>query len=1124
MAWFVPGSAGISLRSVHMSSDLSARFRVASFPRLFLTLFMLVCLAALPLSGCARPASEGAEPTGQATLVAPDKPEEAAVPEDKPADKPARKSPVMIQVNYAHDFISGSAAGGSIVRVLWTGAEGESASAEATLDDHEEFFLECGRWVDGACPDIRPGDRVEATAEGIGSALVDPVGEIVVTALDAAADLVVARVEAPLGEPVQALCQVWADPAPEPIVATVDSKGGELRCDFREVGYDLQAGTMVAVMYDSPDGNTVITVPEWPWRRASITDDSVGANVAAGTVDNVVVLDAGGSVKASARAESLPGGGWGGDGYEVRFEDWRPAPPDIVAGDQVLFGSGGVTTTLAVGDILAELDLEANSVSGTVRAPGEGNVSVECSLWGEAWDAHPEASRPMAEVRADGADPFVCAWDPAEVDLDPTYEIDVQYMLPNRDMVLSRVSVPFAHLRLSPYSAGAVAPGGGATIDLHVWNEGNLTAEAVTLTGELDGLTYLGDSRGAGEGSPLVWDLGALAPGEEVRLVVFAGVPRQAATGSQVAARFSLSTDTTDRGRPEEQQGELQWTVEASSSDLNVFLGKWTDMPTPGEDMVYNFWICNQGSTGTEPVTLESTLSEGLTLQEWWSDSGSWQEESSAAGKLVLALPAMNGYGCDGVYVRAQLAETMRIGDQVRTTVRLTAAGDKRNENNTAEHTCDARNPFANVAATMALDGGVLVPGGEMRVNVALHNEGNTAAVLPEVRVMLPEGARHRDTWLSTPRGGAPYAPDAIEDGRLVWREVALAPGAQIDFTSTLSLSPEARPGDPLVSAVEVAALEGELRTDDNRVEVHEALLAGGADARLALTSEWRDYRSIHCRLRFDNLGDAVIPSAEIRVPLPEGLAYHGDSFLTLDQRLTDGLTYDEDARVLALPLREVPGGTGGWLEFTADLDEGSTPGQILTVRAEIAPFSDGTPADNVAEATLQAGGEVGRVEFSIRDDGPSSANGHAEPGTTVTAVPPNGSADAFEEPACKGCWQIDDLGPLSPGDRIVVRAGEGLVPVELTVPDPLSAVADAAAGEITGEVGGRPYAWVEVHGDWDGRYRDGYADEAGRYRIACPGIPEEVRGYLRYEERVGETIVVWHAPLQAGGAGQPVQ
>jgi hypothetical protein len=119
-------------------------------------------------------------------------------------------------------------------------------------------------------------------------------------------------------------------------------------------------------------------------------------------------------------------------------------------------------------------------------------------------------------------------------------------------------------------------------------------------------------------------------------------------------------------------------------------------------------------------------------------------------------------------------------------------------------------------------------------------------------------------------------------------------------------------------------------------------------------------------------------------------------------------------------------------------------------------------------------------VEFWLTDFGQSNMWGEAVPGATVTVTTAHDQYYAWADPECGGCWNIDDTGLIEPGDIVEVIAGEGVLPVVVTIPDPLTADVDTTAGQVFGQIGGWNNRPLEVHGNWTGGYQEVSSDGAG--------------------------------------------
>ncbi len=129
---------------------------------------------------------------------------------------------------------------------------------------------------------------------------------------------------------------------------------------------------------------------------------------------------------------------------------------------------------------------------------------------------------------------------------------------------------------------------------------------------------------------------------------------------------------------------------------------------------------------------------------------------------------------------------------------------------------------------------------------------------------------------------------------------------------------------------------------------------------------------------------------------------------------------------------------------------------------------------------------------------------GNAEPDSTVTAERDSSTLfTAYADPACGGCWGLDDPLDINPGDVITLTAGAGVYPVTVEIPDPLTAYADAETEEVWGQIGGWLEAPVEVLGNWEDGYREIETDASGDYSTdwvdPYTDIPKGGDGYIRF-------------------------
>ena len=116
------------------------------------------------------------------------------------------------------------------------------------------------------------------------------------------------------------------------------------------------------------------------------------------------------TVKATAESVTEPKYFLDGEtGFQTQPEDWDPSPPDIQPNDWV-YGSidNGASAQVQIGEIKGMVDLEADSIQGTINVPWfSDEVEVECHLWGTNG---PEPDLKFDFVLPDGKDLYSCSW------------------------------------------------------------------------------------------------------------------------------------------------------------------------------------------------------------------------------------------------------------------------------------------------------------------------------------------------------------------------------------------------------------------------------------------------------------------------------------------------------------------------------------------------------------------------------------------------------------------------------------------------------------------------------------------------------------------------------------------
>ena len=152
----------------------------------------------------------------------------------------------------------------------------------------------------------------------------------------------------------------------------------------------------------------------------------------------ITVTNSVGTLKAQATATTTLNGTDGyfaySDGFFVKKDDWSDPLLDIQPGDWAHFrGDDGFTNSVHVGTITARLNPGADTVEGTITAPGfVEQLNGYTGIWGDFWQTF--------MVDPNGGTYFV---DFSPNDLLPGMEITVGYEEPDKDAVANIFRVPW---------------------------------------------------------------------------------------------------------------------------------------------------------------------------------------------------------------------------------------------------------------------------------------------------------------------------------------------------------------------------------------------------------------------------------------------------------------------------------------------------------------------------------------------------------------------------------------------------------------------------------------------------------------------------------------------------------
>lgn len=124
---------------------------------------------------------------------------------------------------------------------------------------------------------------------------------------------------------------------------------------------------------------------------------------------------------------------------------------------------------------------------------------------------------------------------------------------------------------------------------------------------------------------------------------------------------------------------------------------------------------------------------------------------------------------------------------------------------------------------------------------------------------------------------------------------------------------------------------------------------------------------------------------------------------------------------------------------------------------------------------------------------------GHAIPGSNVTINTPHDTIYSYADPACNGCFGINEPIEINPGETITVTAGSEIYPVDFTVPTPIVVNADSTTEQVTGQIGGWDTQTVVIHGSWENGDQEVTSDASGNFSATFSEIPRGGEGYIHF-------------------------
>ena len=890
---------------------------------------------------------------------------------------------------------------------------------------------------------------------------------------------------------------------------------------------EVEWGDLVQVCYFNEDANRACLGFNWPQITAHYDMEGSsqvwGSGAIPGNTIYITVTDPGSTVVATGTTSAGTAPWAGPNGYQLQLLDGAIVPSNTVT---VNWGDGFVDSTEVI-TITANPDVDTEIVTGTAPADGWLDANAE-HAWGDWVDIN--------NVQVDASGVYTLDFGAEGWDIQYGDRFNIHYNADHGHQTQYSFWIPAPELGIDKQNTpGHARPGGVVVYGINYWNDGNGVATDTLIVDTLPmSTTWAGDTSGvtpvSGPGGVITWNMGDLdardSGGFMVTLNVFGTVP----TGTGVITpNCALITSTTPGDyNPDNNGPRCAGSVDVWDDDVDVEVRKWPypDDPTPGQEFEYHFDTCNNRGAAVGSVLLTDTLPLSTTFVGWSSDSGDttyWTEVVTTGGQVVLYAPGLPGDMCERLQLRLLLDADVLISTTLENTIVISTAGDVNPDNNErVNRDAHVSGPRYDMRVDKSFNNGVLVPDGWINYHVSYKNQGNIATHA-WITDELPSGTSYRPGSARERSGGPPFPPITVTEDYVVWDLGIVGVNEGFGFDFTLDISDTLTPGQVLTNCATVGITATEETPWDNYDCIATTIYTAGVPNLYVIKQHQDEYQpgngNINYRIQLGNYGNQTVYNVHLTDTFPiSTTSYPWENWPQVNwwgspPTVTSNYT---DSQWLFLFERIEPGQSGE-IYLSVNLDDPNMRLLWYTNTVEIeTPINDANPADNDDTDVVFSGGEVDAVEIWMNTTGSSNMWGNAQPGTTVTVTTPYTQVTGWADPNCGGCWNIDDVGLVDPGDTITVEAGSGIMPVIIHVPDPFTAEADSTADTVSGQIGGWTNEMVEVYGDWSGGYKEVPTDGSGYYTATYGNVPRGGDGYVRYVTEINYANVIYHRPFQA--------
>lgn len=568
--------------------------------------------------------------------------------------------------------------------------------------------------------------------------------------------------------------------------------------------------------------------------------DSVLGEYAPGSTIWLTLTNSLGDPKAIANAVSTVGGAGGPDGITIAANQWDPPYADILPGDYVQAKVNGLLSTVEIGDIVGNIDLVNDTITGTINAPSATPpVPVMCYALGSP--STPNIPSTPSTINPDGTDVYNCNWGVISPTWDITAGQDIGIIYTDGlHTVFNKFHVPTPHLRLWVDFGGQPIAGNNYIFRVHYQNLSiRDAAENVKITMSLSGfLTYLEDTAPVSVTTPSAgmyrWSLGQIPPNTNSEFEIFVAVA-PGATG--VSANFSIATNSLyNTSLPNELFDSFSSVAgQTSQTDYDVNFYAHTPYPAPGHTYEYEFAVCNQGVTAGNEVVFTNTLPTATTYQSWSSANQGWAEVSNSSSEVVLERPSIFPGECQTLYLMALVDAQVAPHTVLTNSVAITSASDINWGNNAQTKTNDVAVPLPALSIDHFLVSGKLITNvpednGYMVMRVTAENIGNIPIIEPHITATVPPNTIFGGAWMNQ----APFPPAINQPSYVHWNLAPIANGEEVSFDIKFLIEGNA-PTGTITSTILFDAPNAEDVTSEVPLTIHEA----GPNLRLEKHGYW---------------------------------------------------------------------------------------------------------------------------------------------------------------------------------------------------------------------------------------------------------------------------------------------